>query len=81
MKYTNELLTDDTYWFTIAKEDFKCCLENWTSNRQYYWYPDQETSYIFDIDVMKGFRTPEKCRDYMVSCIKRTIKKFNKEIL
>ena len=81
MRITDILVTFDSYWFTIAGEDFKCCLENWASNDQYYWYPDQETPYIFDIDVMKGFRTPERCRDYMIKCIKKTIKRFNKEIL
>ena len=70
---------EDQYFFDLGNECGFCCnREVWGDNNHLMWLPDINTEDIWEIDVLKAFRTKEKCVEYMQRCVKDKIKAFQK---
>lgn len=72
----------DTIHFNIGTEEFKIEL---VDNSYYggkavkYYCPSPSKSDSFNIDTTKQFRTEQRCKEYIIKCVKNTCKSILKE--
>ena len=67
------------HYFDVAGDQFHCELEEeYSRNNHAYWYPWVNSG--FGIDHGKAFNTPEACEKYMKLEIKKTCKRYLRDL-
>ena len=75
--FTMHCCNEDTHYFMIGSYPASCNREALNKNNFYWCTSVDNTNDIFDIDLLKGFRTKEACEKY----VRRQIIKFCKQVL
>lgn len=68
------------YYFDIDTHQFSCYYDT-DYKKQPFWYSSLcNENDLFEIDVNRGFRTPEACESYIKHRVKQTAKKLLKAL-